>query len=159
VKKITVNLAEPTTLVAMVAKLGSFNKNLANTCAKFWSINIQRSMVNLLAGRKARHVIVNGHALGKASSKNRQKDMNNKLTAKERRHLAVVKELACGVCGASGPSDAHHIVQHQQYLCVPLCKDCHQGGFNGIHGQARIWKVMKKTEMSVLNETIDKLMK
>lgn len=85
--------------------------------------------------------------------------MNNKLTARERRHLAAVKELPCGVCGASGPSDAHHIEQGRQFLCIPLCKDCHQGAHNGVHGQRRIWNVMKKTELSVLNDTIDKLTK
>ena len=88
-----------------------------------------------------------------------KKKMNNKLTARERRHLAAVKELPCGVCGASGPSDAHHIEQGKQFLCIPLCKDCHQGAHNGIHGQRRIWNVMKKTELSVLNDTIDKLTK
>ena len=85
--------------------------------------------------------------------------MNNKLTARERRHLSVVKEMPCGVCGASGPSDAHHIEQGKQFLCIPLCKDCHQGAHNGIHGQRRIWNVLKKTELSVLNDTIDKLTK
>jgi hypothetical protein len=80
--------------------------------------------------------------------------MNSKLNAAQRQHLAQIKELPCGVCGASGPSDAHHITQGLHYLCIPLCKDCHQGGFNGIHGQARIWSVLKKTEMSVLDETI-----
>ena len=84
--------------------------------------------------------------------------MNNKLTAKERVHLARIKEMSCGVCGAEGPSDAHHIKQHKQYLCIPLCKDCHQGSFNGIHGQQRIWKVQRQDEMSVLNDTIAKLM-
>lgn len=84
--------------------------------------------------------------------------MLNKLTARERRHLASVKELPCGVCGASAPSDAHHIEQGLQYTCIPLCKDCHQGSFNGIHGQKRIWKVTKKTELTVLNDTIRFLM-
>ena len=84
--------------------------------------------------------------------------MNNKPTKKEREHLAKIKEMACGVCDAAAPSDAHHIVQHEQYLCIPLCKDCHQGSFNGIHGQARIWSVYKKTEMSVLNETLRNLL-
>lgn len=83
--------------------------------------------------------------------------MLNKLSTNERRHLAIIKELPCGVCGASGPSDAHHIDQGLQYLCIPLCKDCHQGSFNGIHGQQRIWKVYKKTELTVLNDTIRKL--
>jgi hypothetical protein len=80
--------------------------------------------------------------------------MNNKPTLKERNHLARIKEMGCGVCGAAGPSDAHHIVQHEQYLCIPLCKDCHQGSFNGIHGEKRIWNVYKVDELSVLNETL-----
>lgn len=84
--------------------------------------------------------------------------MNNQLTAKEKKHLLSVKELPCGVCGASPPSDAHHIKQHLQYLCIPLCKDCHQGSYNGIHGQRKIWNVMKKTELTVLNDTIQKLL-
>lgn len=83
--------------------------------------------------------------------------MNNNLSKRERLHLARIKEMSCGVCGQAGPSDAHHIKQHHQYLCIPLCKDCHQGSFNGIHGTARIWSVHKQTELSVLNETLAKL--
>jgi hypothetical protein len=83
--------------------------------------------------------------------------MNNKLTATERLHLARIKDMPCGVCGQAGPSDAHHFEQHMQYLCIPLCKDCHQGSHNGIHGRRSIWNVMKKNELSVLNETIRRL--
>ena len=83
--------------------------------------------------------------------------MNNKLSALERVHIARIKEMACGVCGASGPSDAHHIEQHKQFLCIPLCKDCHQGSHNGIHGRRSIWNVLKKTELSVLNDTVRQL--
>jgi hypothetical protein len=83
--------------------------------------------------------------------------MLNKLTANERLHLAWVKEQPCGLCGQAGPSDAHHIIQHRQYLCIPLCKDCHQGSFNGIHGEQRMWKVKKTTEWEVLNDTIKRL--
>jgi hypothetical protein len=85
--------------------------------------------------------------------------MNNRPTKKESAHLYLVKELPCAVCEAPGPSDAHHIEQHMQYLCIPLCKDCHQGSFNGIHGQKRIWNALKKTEMSCLNQTIKQLVK
>jgi len=84
--------------------------------------------------------------------------MNNKLNNKERLHLARVKSLPCSVCGDSGGSEAHHIEQHQQYLCIPLCADCHRGSFNGLHGQKRIWQVLKKDELSCLNDTIEKLM-
>jgi hypothetical protein len=78
----------------------------------------------------------------------------NRINPKERLHLARVKELSCGVCNAPGPSEAHHVEQHQQYLCIPLCEDCHRGSFNGLHGQRRIWNVKKLTELDVLNETL-----
>lgn len=79
------------------------------------------------------------------------------LTQRQRKHLAAVKSLPCGVCGAAGPSDAHHIEQGLHFTCIPLCKDCHQGSNNGIHGRKAMWNVMKKTELSVLDETIEKL--
>lgn len=83
--------------------------------------------------------------------------MNNSLTSAEREYISRIKEMPCGVCNASGPSEAHHIEQHKQYLCIPLCPDCHRGGFNGIHGQRRIWKAMRLDEMTVLNETIRRM--
>lgn len=83
--------------------------------------------------------------------------MNNKLSSTERRHIAVIKQMPCGLCGASPPSDAHHISQGQQFITIPLCKDCHQGPRNGIHGEQVMWKVMKQDELSVLNQTVRKL--
>ena len=65
--------------------------------------------------------------------------------------------MPCSVCGQTGPSEAHHIEQGMQYTCIPLCVGCHRG-VNGWHGQKRIWHVLKKTELSCLNDTIDKLM-
>jgi hypothetical protein len=82
--------------------------------------------------------------------------LNNRLTQRERRHLAAVKEMPCGVCGASGPSDAHHIEQGQQFLCIPLCYDCHRGA-NGLHGTKALWRVRKLDELKVLNDTIETL--
>ena len=83
--------------------------------------------------------------------------MNNNLSAKERAYIGLVKELPCSVCDAPAPSEAHHIEQHKQYLCIPLCSSCHRDNFNGLHGQKRIWKVLKKDEMSCLNETLRKI--
>lgn len=83
--------------------------------------------------------------------------MHSKLTARDKRHLVEVKSLPCGVCGQSGPSDAHHIEQGLHNICIPLCKDCHQGAHNGIHGRKAIWNVLKKTELSVLDDTVRKL--
>lgn len=85
--------------------------------------------------------------------------MNSKLNPKERAYLALIKNLPCGICDARPPSDAHHIEQGKHYLCIPLCKDCHQGSRNGIHGEKIMWKITKKTEMSVLNDTISLLCK
>lgn len=79
------------------------------------------------------------------------------ITAAESAHMARVKAMPCAVCEASGPSDAHHIEQGMHFTVIPLCRDCHQGSFNGIHGQRRIWNVMKKSELSCLNDTIRRL--
>jgi hypothetical protein len=83
--------------------------------------------------------------------------MNNKLNAKERLHLAKVKELACSVCDQPGPSEAHHIKQHSQYLCVALCESCHRGPLLGLHGQRRAWLVRKLDEQDALAKTIERL--
>jgi hypothetical protein len=83
--------------------------------------------------------------------------MNNTLTAKEKAYVGLVKELPCSVCDQEGPSDAHHVKQHRQYTCVALCKDCHQGSFNGWHGQRRMWSVMKMDEQDALNVTIERV--
>lgn len=79
------------------------------------------------------------------------------MTAAERRHVDRVKSMECGLCVAAGPSEAHEIEQGQWFTSIPLCPDCHRGSFNGLHGQKRMWAVMKATELSVLNATIQKL--
>jgi hypothetical protein len=84
--------------------------------------------------------------------------LNNKLTAKHRRHLALVKALPCSVCDAPGPSAAHHVKQNQQYTAVALCAECHQGPVMGWHGQRRIWAIKKMDELDALNITIERLL-
>ena len=83
--------------------------------------------------------------------------MNNRLTARERAHLARVKELPCSVCDAQGPSDAHHVRQGSQYTAIALCKDCHQGSLMGWHGQKRAWAIAKMDELDALNVTLSRL--
>jgi hypothetical protein len=87
----------------------------------------------------------------------RSKNHRNKTDA-ESEHIQRVKELPCSVCDPPGPSDAHHIEQEMHFTVIPLCRDCHQGGFNGIHGQRRIWQALKKDELSCLNDTIRRLL-
>jgi hypothetical protein len=84
--------------------------------------------------------------------------MNNKLTARERLHLALIKELPCSVCDELGPSDAHHVKQHRQFTCIALCKSCHQGPLLGWHGQKRMWAIKNMDEMDALNITIQRLL-
>lgn len=84
--------------------------------------------------------------------------MNNKLNTRERLHLARVKELACSVCDAPGPSEAHHIEQGLQYTCVALCVECHRGPVMGLHGQRRMWAIQKMSELDALNVTLQRLM-
>jgi len=79
------------------------------------------------------------------------------ITKAEAEHLAAVKELPCSVCDTPAPSDAHHIKQGQHFTVVALCKDCHQGSWNGIHGQKRLWLVMKMDELAALNVTLRRL--
>lgn len=79
------------------------------------------------------------------------------LTPAEDAHIKAVKLQPCSVCDAPPPSDAHHINQGQHFTTVALCKDCHQGAFNGIHGQKRMWLVMKMDELAALNVTLRRL--
>lgn len=83
--------------------------------------------------------------------------MNNKLTAKQKAYIAMVKELPCSVCDTPGPSDAHHIEQNLQYCVVALCKDCHQNPKLGWHGEKRIWLIKKMVELDALNVTIERV--
>jgi hypothetical protein len=84
--------------------------------------------------------------------------MNNKLNAKEKAYVGLVKELPCSVCDAPPPSDAHHIKQHRQYTCVALCKSCHQGSKMGWHGEKRAWAIAKMEEIDALNITVQRVM-
>ena len=76
------------------------------------------------------------------------------ITAAERAHLALVKQSPCSVCSRPAPSAAHHIKQGDHWTTVALCDDCHQGSFNGLHGQKRMWTVMKMEELDALSVTI-----
>lgn len=80
-----------------------------------------------------------------------------RMTAHESSHVAAVKMLPCSVCDAPPPSDAHEINQGQWFTSIALCRDCHMGSINGIHGQKRMWKVKKWDELDALNVTIERL--
>lgn len=81
------------------------------------------------------------------------------FTAAERAHIELVKACPCSVCGKPRPSAAHHIKQGDHWTTVALCDDCHQGSFNGWHGEKRMWLVMKMTELDALSVTIRNVLK
>lgn len=78
-------------------------------------------------------------------------------TKAEAEHIARIKAMPCGVCDASGPSEAHELRQGEWFTSIPLCASCHRDGFNGIHGQKRMWAVKRLDELAVLNNTIAEL--
>jgi hypothetical protein len=80
-----------------------------------------------------------------------------KPNAAEAAHIERIKLMPCCVCGAAGPSDCHELRQGDWFTCLPLCKDCHQGAHNGIHGRQAIWKVKKLDELSALNQVVEGL--
>lgn len=80
-------------------------------------------------------------------------------TQAEREHIERIKDEPCAVCDAPPPSDCHEINQGQWFTSIPLCKDCHQGSINGIHGQRRIWAVKKLDELGALNIALGRLFK
>jgi len=86
------------------------------------------------------------------------------MTKASKAHVFRIKSLPCSLCGAHAPSDAHHILEGRipgirsgDFCTIPLCKDCHQGAKNGIHGEQIMWKIMKETELSLLDKTIETL--
>ena len=73
------------------------------------------------------------------------------MTKAEREYVDIVKQDPCIVCDRPGPSDAHEIEQGLWWTSIPLCRDCHTGSHNGIHGRRAIWTVKKLTELRALN--------
>lgn len=80
-----------------------------------------------------------------------------RMNQAEREHVDRVKQLPCSVCDAPGPSDAHEPVQGLWFVSIALCKDCHQGSENGLHGRKTMWRVMKLDEWGALNITIQRI--
>ena len=84
-------------------------------------------------------------------------------TASEKRHLARLAELPCALCEAQ-PVEVHHILEGRikgrrsgAFTAIPLCPDCHRHSLRGIHGRKDMLRIMKKTELELLAETLEKL--
>lgn len=79
-----------------------------------------------------------------------------RITPAESLHMQRVKESGCALCDAGPYVEAHHIEQGRHFTTVGLCTDCHRGPM-GLHGDKRLWRIHKMTEIDALNETLRRL--
>lgn len=92
-----------------------------------------------------------------------------KPTKAEREHMGRIKAMDCICCTLldrrqSSPTDVHHIRTGQggaqragNFLVIPLCHDdCHQGR-NGVHGDKTYLRILKSTELDLLDATLAQL--
>lgn len=78
-------------------------------------------------------------------------------TKAETQHIERIKSMSCVICDLRPPSDCHEIKQGQWFSSIPLCKDCHTGSHNGIHGRKAMWKVKRMDEIDALAKTVERL--
>lgn len=79
------------------------------------------------------------------------------FTKAEAAHLEAVKSVACVICDAPPPSEAHHIVQGDHFTTVALCTECHTGR-GGWHREKTMWRIRKWQEIDALNETLRRVL-
>ncbi|CAM8831139.1 hypothetical protein [Burkholderia pseudomallei] len=95
--------------------------------------------------------------------------MAKKATKAESAYMGRVKCMDCICCYLLGRrqtsiTDVHHIRTGQggaqragNFLVLPLCHDdCHQGP-NGVHGDKTYLRILKMTELDLLNATLERL--
>lgn len=78
------------------------------------------------------------------------------MTAAERRHVSVIREMSCVICDSLPPAEAHEPEQGMWFIAIPLCDECHRGK-HGWHGDRLRWKLRKMTELKAINETLRRL--
>lgn len=80
----------------------------------------------------------------------------------DKAYMGRVAELPCANCGTE-PVEVHHIrfgvgmaQRNSNFLVIPLCPSCHRGS-KGIHGDRTAFLLGKNDEMSMLADTIERL--
>ena len=75
-------------------------------------------------------------------------------------YIGLVKQLPCAVCGAAGPSDAHHVFHGRygtrrasDFDVIPLCKRHHQDGPEAIHNIKETWAARHGPDYSYIEQT------
>lgn len=87
-----------------------------------------------------------------------------------KKHATNLVDIGCICCSImdvpqSTRTEIHHIREGQgksqragDYLTVPLCADCHRGK-HGVHGDKQYLRIIKMTELDLLNETLKRVCK
>lgn len=72
-------------------------------------------------------------------------------------YMAAVKQLPCCICGAHGPSDAHHVIhgrygsrKSSDFDVIPLCRSCHLDGPHAIHRGKETWEKLHGPDYSYI---------
>ena len=75
-------------------------------------------------------------------------------------YMSKVKQLPCAVCGADGPSDAHHVIHDRfgsrkssDFDVIPLCKRHHQDGPAAIHNGKETWRQKYGSDYDYIDQT------
>lgn len=95
--------------------------------------------------------------------------MSARSNKREREHMGRISRMECICCYLLGrkqqsKTDVHHVrVGHGgaqragDFCTVPLCHDdCHQGK-NGVHGDQTYLRILKMTQIDLLNATLERL--
>ncbi len=86
------------------------------------------------------------------------------MSAASKRHMGRVAELSCCLCGGQ-PVEVHHARSGEaagagqrasDWLTIPVCPECHRGS-NGIHGNKSMLRITKKTELSLVSDTLERI--
>lgn len=74
--------------------------------------------------------------------------------------MLAVKALPCICCGATPPTEAHHVRDdgkaRSDFRVIPLCYECHRGP-QGYHAAKKSWRAKYGRDCDLLNHVADKL--
>ena len=91
-------------------------------------------------------------------------------TRKEKQYHEKIANMKCVCCDLLGQkqtmwTEVHHVNEDKgksqragHYCVIPLCHDCHVGNY-GVHGDKSFLRILKITEMDLLNITIGQTVK
>ena len=110
------------------------------------------------------HTSINGYFIYDYFYKGRGMSKPAK-TRKEKQYHEKIANMKCVCCDLLGQkqtmwTEVHHVNEYKgksqragHYCVIPLCVDCHRGKC-GVHGEKTFLKILKLTEMDLLDITL-----